>query len=157
MASRILGDWEVSGILSLESGFPFTVLSPQDFSNTGSTSPRPDRICVGNGPQTVAQWFNTSCFTSASLEAALTAGNPRFGNSGRNILSGPGLANLDFALIRNISLGERFKLEFRAEAFNIFNHANFGLPNSVLGTANFGAIGSAGSPRDIQLSMKLLF
>ncbi|HEV2380422.1 MAG TPA: hypothetical protein VG206_11580 [Terriglobia bacterium] len=157
MASRILGGWEFSGILTLQSGFPFTVLAPQDFSNTGSTSPRPDRTCGGNGPQTVAEWFNVNCFTTTFLGAALAAGQPRFGNSGRNILVGPPLRNLDLALIRNFALSERFKLEFRAEVFNLSNTPPFGLPNSTVGTTGFGALTSAGEARDLQFALKLAF
>jgi len=147
----------VSGILSLQSGFPISVTSSQDFSNTNSQSPRPDRICQGNGPRTVADWFNTNCFTTDALEAALTAGTPRFGNSGRNIIDGPGLTNLDLALYKQFHFGDRVHLEFRAEAFDSLNHANFGLPDSSFGTGNFGALGSASDGRDIQFSLKLVY
>jgi hypothetical protein len=169
--SRVVGDWELSGIFETQTGLPFTVVSATDFSNSNSQSPRPDRTCSGVGPQTVSEWFNPACFTTSPLQAALAAGVPQFGNSGRNILSGPGLVNLDVALIKKIRLSERVRLQFRAEAFNIFNHPNFGNPNATCVTTstatcapgpqdvgdNIGQISTAGDPRDIQLGLKLLF
>lgn len=157
VANVILGNWNASGILSLQSGFPVSVYSASDYSNTASASPRPDRICQGDGAKTVASWFNTDCFTTASLESALTAGTPRFGNSGRNILDGPSMVGLDLALYKEFHFGDRVHLEFRAEAFNSLNHANFGLPDSSAGTGNFGVIGSANDPRDIQFGLKLVY
>ncbi len=154
---RVLGGWELSGILSLNSGFPFSVLSSQDFSNTLSLNARPDRTCQGTGQKTVSNWFNTSCFTTGLLGQALASGRPRFGNSGRNILDAPGLNNWDFALFKDFLLTERFKLQFRAESYNLFNQAHFGNPNTVMGTGTVGQISSAGEPRDIQFGLKLSF
>jgi hypothetical protein len=155
--NQIVGGWVVSGILTLQSGLPFSVVSAQDFSNTGSTSPRPDRTCSGVGQHTIDSWINASCFTTAAQEQALSAGQPRFGNSGRNILDAPGLSNLDFSAFKDFNLGELAKLEFRFEAFNIFNHANFGFPVAAFGTGNFGVIGGASEPRDIQFGLRLKF
>jgi Carboxypeptidase regulatory-like domain len=151
------GGWELSGIVSFQSGFPFTVTSAQDFSNTGSTSPRPDRICNGAGSRTVAQFFNTSCFSTTALSAALANGTPRFGSAGRNILTGPGLDEWDVSLIKRNRITEQVGLEFRAEFFNIFNRPNFGVPNAVIGTSSAGQITGAGTPRDIQFGLKLDF
>ncbi len=106
----ILGGWELSGILSFQSGFPFGVLSAQDFSNTGSPSPYPDRICNGTGKRTAESWFDTSCFTTAALQQALASGHPRFGNSGRNILDGPGSNDWDLAMIKNFQFTERLQI-----------------------------------------------
>ncbi len=160
-----------SSIITLQSGFPFIFIpvSNQDFSNTGSRSPRPDRICNGSGHKTVASWFDASCFSTGALQQALAAGNPRFGNSGRDILDAPGLNNWDFALLKNFQLGERFKLQFRAEFFNLSNQAHFGSPNTfcdgsgpqhtcanVLGST-IGQISSAGDAREIQFALKLSF
>ncbi len=167
--NAVLGGWSASGIVTFQSGFPITVLSSQDFSNTGTFSPRPDRTCNGAGQKTVDNWFNTSCFTIDALAGALAAGSPRFGNSGRNILSGPGLNNWDFALFKEFKLGERFKLQFRSEFFNFFNQAHFGSPNTYcdgsgpqhtcanVPFSTIGQISSAGDPRDIQFALKLSF
>lgn len=153
----LVGGWETSGILSIQSGFPLTVVSLNDWSNTGSVSPRPDRTCRGKGPATVDQWFNSSCFSTTALQDLYQAGTPRFGNSGRGIVAGPRLANLDFALLKKTPITERVSAEFRAEFFNMFNHPYFGDPNTAFGSPLFGEIGSAGTPRDIQFGLKLLF
>jgi hypothetical protein len=157
LANALAGGWEVSGIVTFQTGFPFTVLANQDFSNTGSLSPRPDRTCNGTGPQTVADWFNTNCFTTDALSQSLANGTPRFGNSGKNILYGPGIQQWDVSVIKRNPLTEKLNLEFRAEFFNLFNHPNFGSPGSTIGTSTAGQITSAGTPRDIQFGLKLKF
>ena len=167
VVNAILGGWQASGIYSLQSGFPFTVVSNRDWSNSLSNLPLPDRTCNGNnGPKSVAEWFDTSCFTTTLLQAAFNAGTPRYGNEVRNGLIGPTYNNLDFALLKNFSLSERFKLQFRFETFNTFNHANFSTPNSTANTATNGQItstvGSANGTgvnanRDIQFALKLSF
>jgi len=155
--NAILGGWRVSDIITLQSGFPITVLSNQDYSNTGTLSLRPDRLCNGSGQKTVSAWFNAACFSTAALQQALAAGTPRFGNAGRNILEGPGLSNLDIALLKDFGLTERFKLEFRAEFYNTFNQAHFGPPSTLIGNSNVGQISSAGAPRDVQFGLKVVF
>ena len=154
---QVLGNWQTSGVVSLQSGFPFTVQSGQDFSNTGTLNARPDRTCNGAGNRTVDSWYDTSCFTTVALNAALTSGQPRFGNSGRNILTGPGTDNWDLALLKDFQLTERFKLEFRSEFFNSLNHARFGYPGGIVGSPTMGVITTAGEPRDIQFGLKLSF
>jgi hypothetical protein len=154
---KLVGGWELSGIITATSGFPFTVTSTQDYSNTGSPSPRPDRICNGTGPKTISEWFNTSCFTTAVLAQALADGTPRFGTSERNILIGPGVQNWDIAFIKKTRINDRMTVEFRGELFNAFNHTNFGIPGSVVGTSTVGIISSSSGPRDIQLALKVDF
>lgn len=155
----LLGGWEVSGIYSYQTGFPFTVGSSKDWSNSLSINPLPDRTCNGNnGPQTVAEWFNVSCFTTAPLQAALAAGAPTFGNEQRNALFGPPLNNLDFALLKTFQLSETYKLQFRAESYNILNIPSFAPPGSPIGSATVGVITSTvNTARDIQFALKLLF
>lgn len=157
VVNGLMGGWEISAVWAIQSGFPFTVISSEDFSNTDSHEPRPDRTCSGAGHKTVSNWFDASCFTTTALAQALASGQPRFGNSGRNILDGPGLNNLDFALMKDFRLGERLKLQFRAEAFNIANQAHFGYPVDTVGSSNIGQLASAGDGRDIQFGMKVLF
>jgi hypothetical protein len=157
VVNGILGGWEVTSVWQIQSGFPFTVLSTTDYSNTNSQSPRPDRTCSGVGSKTISSWFNASCFNTNALSAALTAGTPRFGNAGRDILDAPGLNNVDLALLKDFAFGERFKLEFRAEAFNIANQAHFGYPVNAVGNPAIGQLTGASDGRDIQFGLKLSF
>lgn len=157
LVNALAGGWEFSGIVTFHSGNPFTIYSPEDYSNSGSASPQPDRTCNGAGPKTVEEWFNTSCFTTTYLALALASGVPRFGNSGRNILFGPGLNQSDVSLIKRNKISERFSLEMRAEFFNLFNHPHFANPASTTDTGDFGLIGGAGTQRDIQFGLKLSF
>jgi hypothetical protein len=120
-------------------------------------SPRPDRICNGSGLRTVSNWFNTNCFSTTALAAALDNGTPRFGNSGEDILTGPGLNNLDFGLIKRTSVRENLKVEFRAELFNAFNAVHFAPPNAVIGSGIVGQISGAGDPRLVQFGLKMTF
>jgi hypothetical protein len=162
LPTPIANGWEFAGILTLQSGQPFSILTGSNQSSTGLGNDRPDVTCNPNtGPHTVQQWFNTTCFT---LNAPLT-----FGISGRNILQGPDFKNYDFSLIKNTKIWEQVNLQFRAEFFNILNHPNFALPNNVLNAPNFGqlfqtpdvaqnnvGLGSGG-PRLIQFGFKLNF
>jgi hypothetical protein len=157
-ASNLLANWEVTGILTVQSGRPFTVALPSEYdnSNTGRASlgfganDRPN--VAGNtsvsspGP---SQWFNTAAFTFPAYGS--------FGNAGRNILEGPGYANVNLALLKQIRLHAQTKLQLRLEAFNLLNRTNFNLPDNVLGSPTFGQILSAQSPRRIQLGAKVLF
>ena len=153
-----LTGWQTFGIVTLQTGRPFTValLSEIDNSNTGRSNlgfganDRPNIIGDPNlSHRTPDQWFNTAAF----------AFSPRgtFGNAGRNILDGPGFQNVNASLLKNTKLREGLDLQFRAEAFNLFNHPNFDLPDNFLGSPTFGRILSAQSPRHIQLGLKLLF
>ena len=81
----------------------------------------------------------------------------QFGNAGRNVVRGPGIQNLDLSLLKNFSIRESMRLQFRAECFNVLNHANFGLPENDLQSPAFGQILQAGPPRLLQLALKFLF
>jgi hypothetical protein len=100
----------------------------------------------------VGQWFNTAAFVQ--IPAGST---PIDGNAPRNGLRAPGYKNLDLALFRRFSLTERFKLEFRAEAANALNIANYSTPNASVGSKNFGQILSAGAMRQLQLGLRLTY
>ncbi len=163
LVDAIVGGWDVSSIVAAQTGYPFTVTSASDFSNTNSGSARPDRTCSGEGPKSLSEWFNFSCFPVTALQQDLASGTPRFGNSGRNILVGPGLVDVDVSLIKRFTIAERLKTEFRAEAFNILNHPNFALPNATIGRSSAGIIsntvplGATGYNREIQLGLSLTF
>jgi hypothetical protein len=151
-----LADWRGSGILMIQSGAPFTVnlSAAQDVANIGlvggNNLERPNLIGNPNdGPQTPGEWFNTSAFT---LPARFT-----LGNSGRNIVFGPGLANLDLSLQKSWSLRENQMLQFRWDVFNVFNHPNFNLPGRIFAASNFGVITSAQDARELQFALKYMF
>jgi carboxypeptidase family protein len=144
--------WRVNGIVTLQSGAPFTVNLGSDRANIGSgPAQRPDALCDPNAgaPHTADQWFNTSCF---ALPAAFT-----FGNAGRNTVIGPGYADVDAAVAKDVTLPGSTRLELRAEVFNLFNRVNFDVPNRIFGTPNFGRIFSAVPARQMQFGAKLAF
>ncbi len=156
--STVLSGWQTSGIITLQTGRPFTVALLREFDNSGTgisalgfgANDRPN--IVGNPElsiRTPERWFNTSAFQFPP------AGT--FGNAGRNILDGPGFQTVNVGLSKNTSLSERFELQFRTEVFNLFNHPNFNLPDNFLGSPTFGRITSARDPRHIQFGLKLLF
>ena len=156
---RVLGNWQVNGITTFMSGTPFTV-EDQSYNDdapeiTGFSSFRPNLIANPNhGAKTVAQWANPNAFQRIDLT---TTPAGVYGTEGRNVVQGPGLAQWDFSAFKNIPLGEAKNLQFRAEFFNLFNRANFQLPNSDISSTTFGQIQQALEPRLIQFAMKLLF
>jgi Carboxypeptidase regulatory-like domain len=153
-----LSGWSASYIFIAQGGFPLTVISGTDYSNSSSGNPRPDRVCDGAGARTITNFIDKNCFTTAALEAAFLNGTPRFGNSGRGILEGPRYYNLDFALLKDTAITERFKLQFRAELYNSLNKPQFGDPNTSIQSPAFGIIQSTrADPRDVQFGLKLSF
>lgn len=147
----IAGGWQLSGIFTKQTGLPFTPVENVDASNTGTTE-RPNRIGSGvlSSGQSVNDWFDIAAFTTP---AAYT-----FGDSGRDILRGPGLINLDLGLSRVIPIRERYHVEFRAEAFNLLNTPQFGLPNATLGTSTVGTITTTVNPqRELQFALRFAF
>ena len=161
VARVVAGGWQANSIFVLNSATPFTVFDTTNVSQQASHPPisgysgsRPDVLADPNsGPRTVEQWLSRSAFRRLDP----VAGAGRFGNAGRNIARGPGLANVDFSLLKLFPIQERTTLQFRAECFNILNHANFSVPVSDLNSANFGRILEAGSPRLFQVAVKVTF
>lgn len=156
--STFLAGWQTYGILSFQTGRPFTValLPDVDNSNTGRSilgfgaNDRPNLI--GNPKldhRSPDRWFNTAAFAIPPFGS--------FGNSGRNILDGPSYQSVNVSLVKNARLAERAALQFRAEAFNLFNRPNFDLPDIFVGSPSFGRINSAQNPRHIQFGLKILF
>ena len=155
-----IGGWQLNGIATLLSGFPFTPQIGSNRSGDGDTR-NPDRPSLNPsfaGPvlvQQQTQWFNPNAFL---LPAAGT-----YGNLGRGTYNGPGLANLDLSLLKDTAVSERVNLQFRAEFFNALNKTNLGTPNAIVFAG--GAIsGSAGlitstttTSRQIQFGLKLIF
>jgi hypothetical protein len=160
LEDKLASGWQINAITTLLSGFPFTPLVGSNRSGDGDTR-NPDRPSLNpsfSGPTilgTQKEWFNPAAF---SLPTQGT-----FGNLGRGVFSGPGLADFDFSLFKNTHLTERTNLEFRAEFFNIFNRVNLGPPNTTVfsGTsvsASAGLITTlATNPRQIQFGLKFIF
>ena len=151
-ASALARNWQLSGILSAQTGQPYTVTLSTDPTGTNTTA-RPNRLRDGSLPadqRDPSHWFDTTAFAAPTCLC--------FGNSGRNILRAPGLLNLDLGISRDFLFHERIRLHFRGEAFNLANHPNFGLPAVAIGAPAVGIIGSVVTPeRQIQFAMKLHF
>ena len=154
----LLSGWQSFGVLTFQSGRPFTVALLSDIDNSGTgrsilgfgANDRPN--VVGNptlANRSPERWFNTGAFAFAPPGS--------FGNAGRNILDGPGYQNVNVSLLKNTSLREDVTLQLRAEFFNLLNHPNFNLPDNFLGSPTFGRITSARDPRHVQFGVKLLF
>ena len=151
-ADLIAGGWQLGGIVVLQGGFPFTPTIASDPANVAFTyARRPDVIGTGK----VDKCTREQCFNIADFRVP-----DRFtiGNAGRNILRGPGIANVDLSIFKNFTFTERMYLQFRAEAFNAFNHTQFGNPNANIELPTQGGrIFSARDPRIGQLALKLYF
>jgi len=151
----VLGDWELNGIIVLETGRWLTVVSGQDRSGTGVNEDRADVVGDWRLPsnrsrnERIARWFNTDAF---AVNAPGT-----FGTAGRNIIPGPGQVDVTFGLFKNFAVREGHRLQFRAELFNALNRVNLGNPNMNRSSGNFGRITSAGAPRVVQLALKYSF
>jgi hypothetical protein len=152
VVAHVIRDWQFSGIFSAQGGQPFTPTLSTDPSSTGTTA-HPNRLGDGNLPsdqRSVSHWFDTQAFVAPPCVC--------FGNSGRDILRGPGFQDLDFSIVRNFQMTERFRLQVRAESFNMLNHPNLGLPNSVIGNPAVGTITTTINPeRQNQLALKIYF
>jgi hypothetical protein len=149
VVNQILGGWQTNGILTVQSGLPFSAVLQTSTTNTG-TSSRPDALGPVTYPKTLQQWFNPSAF---GIPAPYT-----YGNAGRDTLFGPGRVNWDMSLFKNFVIRDQMRFEFRAEAFNVFNHPQFGLPNPNIGNAQAGSITSiVGNPRQLQMGLRFQF
>ena len=154
-ANAILGGWDTNGILTLQTGLPFTPTLQTPVSNSGGS--RPDRNGSGklDNPDR-ARWFDTSFNTSGAVWSVPQQFT--FGNGGRNILYGPGRVNFDWSLFKDFSPSEKWRIQFRAELFNLFNTPQFALPNPTIGNPSAGVITSTiGNNRQVQLGLRLSF
>jgi len=173
VADMIVGGWQVNGIVSLQTGSPFSVTA-SDNSFTGS-SHSAYASCIGDpftggsgSPDQYASadptsgfFLNRAAFTNAAVGS--------FGTCRPRAFHGPGIEDTDLSLFKQFKMSERYSLQFRAEFFNAFNHPNFANPSSNIGAGNFGKVtntlapilgadsGGPGDPREIQLALKLYF
>ncbi len=153
---KVVAGWQVSGIVEVESGLPFSVTDGQDISHTGVGLDRPN--ILGNPHLSasrshaakVAEYFDTTKFATQKVGT--------FGNSPRNLMFGPGYADVDAAVQKDFRITEGSGFQFRAEAFNLLNRVNLSNPNgSISAGANFGRITSDVSPRLLQMALKFHF
>ncbi|HEX9959974.1 MAG TPA: hypothetical protein VGB00_03525, partial [Pyrinomonadaceae bacterium] len=181
-AKALLNDWQIAGIAVFQSGLPFSIIdNPGNAVIQRANFNRNfngDIYTGGSVSERLNGYFNTAAFlrscpigtvVAGNLVACSNAGagiinNPNFdplnpfGNTTRNAFTGPGQKNVDISLIRIIPFTERFRGEFRIEAFNVFNWVNYANPNNNISGANFGRIERASTgPRVIQLGFKLNF
>lgn len=158
-ASRIASGWQVSGIFTAQTGFPFTINVQGDTAGvgagTGGIYVRPNAVPgqtweLPGDQRSTSRYFNTAAFSQPAAGA--------FGNVGKNTVIGPGLGNLDLVISKTISFRERYRIELRGEAFNVANHSNYLLVGRIINTpATFGRVLSQLDPRQIQVSLKLFF
>jgi len=152
---------QVNVIAAHNSGTPFTVSDTTNVALQANSPPisgfpasRPNLVGDPDaGARTVDEWMSRASFQR--LNPLTQAG--QFGDAGRNIARGPAFTNVDLSLVRNFALTGQTRLQIRAEAFNLANHANFGLPVADLNSANFGRILSAGPARLLQFAARLVF
>ncbi|MCC6588085.1 MAG: TonB-dependent receptor [Bryobacterales bacterium] len=150
---QVLGGWQLNGSLTMETGMPMhpsQALKPID-DGCPRCNHRPDRIADGrldSSQRTLLRWFDTAAFVTA---------RGHYGNSGRNILSAPGLTSLDFAVFKNFRISERKEIQFRWENYNFTNTPPFNPPTLEISSGNFGRITSAGLGREMQFALRFQF
>jgi len=155
------GGWQLNGIATLMSGTPFTVFDSNDVAAQGSapeitgfSAQRPNRIGnPNNGPHSVSTWLNASAYQR--LDPVANAG--QFGTEGRNVNTGPGYGDWDFAALKNFRVGESKEIQFRSELFDILNRTNFRLPDCDISSPTFNHILEAESPRQVQFALKFIY
>ncbi|QNI36230.1 TonB-dependent receptor [Edaphobacter sp. 4G125] len=160
LVRSVLGEWEISAIYTMQSGRPFSISGGNGNNNSGSLI-NGDRADVvpgaivqthqGSKPQWLHQYFTTAAFQQNAPGT--------FGNSGRNILKGPGTNYSDAAIMKNWTAREHYKVQFRWEMFNVFNRITYGQPDTNPSSGTYGRITSTGpiKPRVMQAGLKLTF
>ena len=165
-ANAFIGGWQVSGVTTFQSGFPYSIAATDTNSLLGTFFQRANKTCDPNSgfTKSVNEWFNTSCFVNPPAGV--------YGTTSRNFLIGPGINNWDMGLAKNFAFTERVGFQLRVDTFNTFNHTQFALPpggligfgsgggtnpGSTLGSPTFGKITSAAPGRIVQLSGKITF
>ena len=160
---KTLGGWQASGIVTLNTGLPFTITTSSfDAAGLGNNPAavagnRPNLLCDPNsgGAQTLQQWFNTACFQANPAVGTAVTNLP--GSAGRGVVNGPPTQRVDFTMSKIIRFGEVTRLQIRGEAFNVFNHTNFRAIGTNITLGTYGQVTTVRDPRTIQLGAKFIF
>jgi len=177
--NRVVEGWQIGFVTQAQTGSPVNLVTGINTFTGVNNTLRPDLIGDPSVLGSPTQWFNNtvcdpriatgagSCAAGAVFALPVSAGGVfHFGNVGRNSIVGPGFSNTDLSLIKNLTIAGSVRLQFRVEAFNVFNQANLGLPGRVatVGSTSFGVItntrfptGDSGSARQVQFALKMLF
>jgi hypothetical protein len=146
--------WQIATIVQSQSGNPVNIVTSNATLNGVANTVRPDLVAPIHIIGSVDQWFDPASFAAVN----------RLGNLGRNVVIGPGFHNTDLSVSKVLTIASRYRVQLRVDAFDLFNHPNFGPPGNVVGSPTFGKIsrtrlptGEAGSSRQIQLAAKLSF
>jgi hypothetical protein len=164
MASRMIGGWQLNGVLTLQSGLPFSVSAPDASATGGSHASRAN--CIGDpfagattDPTQLAGATAPGFFLNPAAFSLPTTGT--FGTCAPRAFHGPGIENLDMSIFKTFAVTERYRVEFRSEFFNTFNHVNFGNPSANAAPASLPTFGklltTIGDPREIQFALKVYF
>jgi hypothetical protein len=158
----IVGNWQINNIFQAHSGSPFTPLDGNDVSNTGSLgffAYEHLNVVPGVSPglshRSKAEWFNTAAFVAPTFGT--------YGDAGRNSIRGPNYWDWDSSVFRNFPVGEGRQFQFRAEAYNLANHVNLGLPDgTITDGSTFGIIsgtanGNSALNRQLEIAAKFIF
>lgn len=157
-AKKVVGGWSLSGITSFASGLPVSLSENDDNALIGANAVPVDvpnfdashgHVLLDRNPRDGVSYFDTALFSNEQLG--------QFGTSRRRFFHGPGLSNFDMALLKSTKITEAKELQLRFEAFNVFNHAQFGNPSGEINSSTFGLVTSARAPRIMQVGLKFLF
>jgi hypothetical protein len=153
-ANAFTQGWQLAAIVQAQSGNPVNIVTSNSTLNGMPNTVRPDLVGPIRVVGSVDQWFDTSAFAAVN----------RFGTLGRNVVIGPTFHTVDASISKRFVAANRYRLQFRVDAFDLFNHPNFGPPGNIVGSPTFGKIsrtrlptGEAGSSRQIQLAVKVSF
>jgi hypothetical protein len=154
VAARLLSNWMLHSSFTIASGTPYTARVLGDFFDVGRGTSGTLRADATGQPiqlddSTVAQWFNTAAFTLPAPG--------QFGDAGRNTIIGPGTVQVDMSISKNITIGDRHGVEFRASGTNVFNHANFSAIDTAVNSPSYGRVTAVGTMRRVQLSARYRF
>lgn len=141
-----LGNWSFGGLFLHQSGF---ALTPSLSVSTAGLASRPDQTTPYEKIGKLSEWFNTNAYVAPAYGF--------YGNASNGSMRGPGYTSFNVALYKTVPLHERLAMQIRAEAFNALNHPNFNNVDTGLGNGSYGQVDSAGDPRIMEFSMKLMF